>query len=157
VLSLVLCDTTSRYPDGTDKIWQERIAGVRAQGMAPLVEPTLERWFTPPFRAARPDVMARIGKMISNTPVVGYIGCGAAIPTINTTSRLGAISRPSLVIVGEHDSGTPLSMAQTLQRGIPGAELKIIQSASHLCNVEQPEAFNDVLVDFLVGVTRSRS
>jgi 3-oxoadipate enol-lactonase len=157
VLSLVLCDTSSRYPDGTDKIWQERIAGVRAQGMAPLVEPTLERWFTPPFRAARPDVMARIGKMISNTPAVGYIGCGAAIPTINTTSRLGAISRPSLVIVGEHDSGTPLSMAQTLQRGIPGAELKIIQSASHLCNVEQPEAFNDVLVDFLVGVTRSRS
>lgn len=155
VASLVLCDTTSRYPEGTDKIWQERIAAVRAQGVDPLVEATLERWFTPAFRAARPDVMARIGAMIRNTPAEGYIGCGAAVPTIDTTMRLGAIDCPTLVVVGEHDAGTPVAMAQTIQRGIPGAELQVISSASHLCNIEQTEAFNAVLLDFLARVTHT--
>jgi 3-oxoadipate enol-lactonase len=154
--SLVLCDTTSQYPDGTDRIWQDRIALVRAEGMSPLVEATLERWFTPPFRAARPDVMARIGGMIRATPAVGYIGCGAAVPTISTTSRLGAIGCPTLVIVGEHDAGTPLAMAETIQQGIPGADLKVIASASHLCNVEQPEVFNAILLGFLTRVASSR-
>jgi len=155
VASLVLCDTTSRYPEGTDKIWQERIATVRAQGMGLLVEATLERWFTPPFRAARPDVMARIGAMIRNTPAEGYIGCGAAVPTIDTTARLGPIACPTLVVVGEHDAGAPLAMAQTIQHGIPGAELEVIESASHLCNIEQPDAFNTVLLGFLTRVTNT--
>lgn len=153
--SLVLCDTTSRYPEGTDKMWEERIATVRAGGTGPLVEATLERWFTAPFRAARPDVMARIGAMIRETSAEGYIGCGAAVPTIDTTARLGAIGCPTLVIVGEHDAGTPLAMAQTIQRGVPGAELAVIPSASHLCNVEQPDAFNKVLLDFLTRVASS--
>jgi 3-oxoadipate enol-lactonase len=154
--SLVLCDTTSQYPDGTDNIWQARIASVQAEGMLPLVEATLERWFTPPFRAARPDVMVRIGAMIRATPAVGYIGCGTAVPTISTTSRLGAIGCPTLVVVGEHDTGTPLAMAETIRRSIPGAELKVIESASHLCNIEQPEAFNAALVNFLSRVTSGR-
>ena len=154
--SLVLCDTTSQYPDGTAKIWQDRIATVRAEGVFPLVEATLERWFTAPFRAARPDVMARIGAMIRATPAAGYIGCGAAVPTISTTSRLGAIGCPTLVVVGEHDMGTPLAMAETIQRAIPGAALEVIESASHLCNIEQPEAFNAILLDFLTRVTRNR-
>jgi 3-oxoadipate enol-lactonase len=150
--SLVLCDTTSQYPDGTDRIWEERIAIVRAEGLDPLAQPTLERWFTPPFRAARPDIMARIGAMIRFTSPIGYMGCGAAVPTINTTSRLGAITCPTLVVVGENDPGTPPPMAETIRSGIPGAELKVIGSASHLCNIEQPEAFNDALVDFLTRV-----
>jgi len=155
VTSLVLCDTTSRYPEGTDKVWLERIAMVRAEGTAPLVEATLERWFTPPFRAARPDVMARIAAMIRNTSREGYIGCGAAVPTIDTTDRLGAIRCPTLVVVGEHDAGTPPAMAQTIQRGIAGAQLTVIESASHLCNIEQAEAFNDVLLEFLDRATTS--
>lgn len=149
VASLALCDTTSRYPAGTDRIWQERIAMVRAEGTGPLVAATLERWFTPPFRAARPDVMARIERMIRSTSAEGYIGCGAAVPTIDTTDRLAAIGCPTLVVVGEHDAGTPPAMAQIIQRGIAGAELKVIEAASHLCNIEQPEAFNRVLLEFL--------
>lgn len=155
VASLVLCDTTSRYPEGTAKIWEERIAAVRSGGMAPLVDATLDRWFTAPYRIARPDVMARISAMIRSTPAEGYIGCGAAVPTIDTTARLGTIDCPTLVIVGEHDAGTPLAMAQAMQSGIPGAELAVIESASHLCNVEQPDAFNTLLLDFLTRVAKT--
>src|SRR5215831_18864965 len=75
IQSLVLCDTTSRYPAAAAPIWRERISTVEAKGMEPLVEPTLQRWFTAPFRARRADLMARVGAMIRSTPPQGYAGC----------------------------------------------------------------------------------
>jgi 3-oxoadipate enol-lactonase len=149
VQSLVLCDTTSRYPAAAAPVWQDRIKTVEAKGMEPLVEPTLGRWFTAPFRARRPDLMAQVGKMIRDTPAQGYAGCCHAIPKINVTDRLGAVACPSLVIVGEEDPGTPVEMARDIHAALPSAELAILRSASHLSNLEQPEEFNRVLLRFL--------
>jgi len=149
VQSLVLCDTTSRYPAAAAPVWQDRIKTVEAKGMEPLVEPTLGRWFTAPFRARRPDLMGQVGAMIRATPAQGYVGCCHAIPKINATDRLGAVACPALVIVGEEDPGTPVEMARDIHAALPSAELAILRSASHLSNLEQPEEFNRVLVRFL--------
>jgi len=149
VQSLVLCDTTSRYPAAAAPVWQDRIKTVEAKGMDPLVEPTLGRWFTAPFRARRQDLMTQVGAMIRDTPAQGYIGCCHAIPRINVTDRLAAVTCPALVIVGEEDPGTPVEMARDIQAALPSAELAILRSASHLSNLEQPEEFNRVLLRFL--------
>ena len=153
VQSLVLCDTTSRYPAAAAPVWQDRIKTVEAKGMEPLVESTLGRWFTAPFRARRPDLMEQVGAMIRATPAQGYIGCCHAIPKINVTDRLGAVACPALVIVGEEDPGTPVEMARDIHAALPSAELAILRSASHLSNLEQPEEFNRVLVRFLDKAT----
>ncbi|MFZ5555965.1 MAG: 3-oxoadipate enol-lactonase [Pseudomonadota bacterium] len=149
VASLTLADTTSRFPAGSEAVWEERIVTATGQGMGALVAPTLARWFTEDFRARRPDVVERVGAMIRSTPVAGYVGCCHAIPKVNTTGRLGEIRCPTLVIVGEDDPGTPVAMAKTIHDAIPGSELVVIPKASHLCNLEQPEAFNRVLGGFL--------
>jgi 3-oxoadipate enol-lactonase len=149
VQSLVLCDTTSRYPSGSAAVWEDRIKTVSAKGMEPMVVPTLERWFTAPFRARRKDLMDRIGAMIRSTPPAGYIGCCHALPKINVTERLRDVRCPALVIVGEEDPGTPVEMARDIQAALPVAELAVLCRASHLSNVEQPEEFNRVLGGFL--------
>jgi 3-oxoadipate enol-lactonase len=149
VQSLVLCDTTSRYPAAAAPIWEERIKAVGAKGMEPMVAPTLERWFTAPFRARRRDLMDRVGAMIGSTPAPGYIGCCHAIPKINVTERLRDVRCPALVIVGEEDPGTPVDMARDIHAALPAAELAILSRASHLSNLEQPEEFNRVLGGFL--------
>ncbi len=130
-------------------VWEDRIKTVTAQGMEPMVAGTLERWFTAPFRARRKDVMERIGGLIRSTPPAGYIGCCHALPKINVTDRLKEIACPALVIVGEEDPGTPVAMAREIHAALPGAQLAILRSASHLSNAEQPEEFNRVLLDFL--------
>jgi 3-oxoadipate enol-lactonase len=53
------------------------------------------------------------------------------------------------VIVGDQDVGTPVAMSQAIQQAIPGSELVVIPSASHLSNLEQPQAFNTALAGFL--------
>jgi 3-oxoadipate enol-lactonase len=147
--SLVLCDTTSRIPPEAKPIWAERIATAQRHGMEPLVEPTLQRWFTAPCLAQRPPVVERVAEMIRRTPAVGYVGCCHAIAELDLTARLGAIACPTRIIVGDQDVGTPVAMSQAIQAAIPGSELVVIPQASHLSNLEQPDAFNRALLDFL--------
>jgi len=153
VQSLVLCDTTSRYPAAAAPVWEERIKTVGAKGMEPMVAPTLERWFTPPFRARRKDLMETIGTMIPRTPAAGYVGCCHALPKINVTERLRDVRCPALVIVGEDDPGTPVEMARDIHAALPVAELAVLCRASHLSNVEQPGEFNRALGGFLDKVS----
>ena len=63
--------------------------------------------------------------------------------------RLGEIDVPTLVLVGEHDEETPLSYAEALAAGIPGARLQIIPGAGHISNLEAPEAVNIALREHL--------
>lgn len=149
VRSLILSSTTSRYPAAARPVWAERIRAIETKGMEPLVEPALDRWFTATFRVRRQDVMDRVRAMIRSTPPQGYIGCCHAIPTIDVTDRLGEIQRPALVISGKEDPGTPVAMAREICAAIPSSELAILPSASHLCNLEQPETFNRCLLGFL--------
>ncbi|MEO5338418.1 MAG: 3-oxoadipate enol-lactonase [Magnetospirillum sp. WYHS-4] len=146
---LVLASTTSRIPQDAQAVWDERIAAVRAGGIATQTAATLERWFTPLCREQRPALIARVGGMIGATPAAGYIGCCHAIKGLDLTDRLGEIRVPTLVMVGRQDMGTPVAVAETIQRGIPGARLTVIEQASHQAGLEQPEAFNAALLDFL--------
>jgi 3-oxoadipate enol-lactonase len=93
--------------------------------------------------------MARIAAMIAATPVAGYVGCAEAIRRLDITDRLPAITKPTLVVVGADDPGTPPAASEVIAAGIPGARLEIIPSASHLCCIEQPELFNRLVRDFL--------
>jgi 3-oxoadipate enol-lactonase len=87
--------------------------------------------------------------MIRATPPIGYAGCCHAIPKIDATDRLHEIRCPVQIIVGEQDAGTPVAMSKAMQEAAPGSELVILPDASHLSNLQQPEAFNRALMDFL--------
>jgi 3-oxoadipate enol-lactonase len=149
VASLALCDTSSRVPPEARPTWADRITTVETQGMEPLVEPTIGRWFTPSFIASRPDAVEPVRAMIRGTSPRGYAGCCHAIAALDLTDRLGAITAPTVVIVGEEDQGTPVAASRAIQERIRGAELAVLKSASHLSNVEQPAAFTSALTTFL--------
>ena len=147
--TLVLADTTSRMPAEALPTWQDRIRSAETKGMQPLVEPTLARWFTEPYRKAQPQTMQRIGNLIGSTPVAGYVGCCHAIPQINLSARLKDIRTPILIIVGEDDPGTPVAMSKEIHESAPGSKLVVLPKAAHLSNIEQSAAFNRALDEFL--------
>lgn len=148
-LSLSLCDTSSRIPPEMKSAWADRIKTAETQGMEPLVEPTIGRWFTAPFRERHKDVIEAVRAMIRNTKPRGYAGCCHAISALDLTDRLPAIKIPTVVIVGEEDQGTPVVASQAIQSKIAGSQLHVLKSAAHLANMEQPEAFNAALTGFL--------
>jgi 3-oxoadipate enol-lactonase len=141
---MVLADTGHAQPPEAVKQWDERIKLAQTQGMKALVPSTMERWFTPAFRESPPA--KKIAKLIEDTPVAGYVGCGQAIMKLNTTARLKDIKLPVLAIAGEADPSAPGT--KYIGENVPGAKLVIIPQAAHIANVEQPAKFNQALKEF---------
>jgi len=142
---MVLADTTHAQPPEALKQWEERIRIAESKGMAALVDSTMERWFTPAFRSS--PAAKKIAALIAATPVAGYVGCGRAIMGLNTTARLKDIKVPVLAITGNEDGAAPGT--RYIGENVPGAKFVGIPQASHIANVEQAEAFNRALRDFL--------
>ncbi len=148
-LSMVLADSTSRRPPQAAAMWGDRINTARTQGMPGLVESTLARWFTAGFRERQPEAVARIAEGILNTPVDGFCGACEAIAKVDVLDRLHEIDCPTLIMVGEHDHGTPPEMSLQMHANIKGSEFLLIKDAAHIANIEQEAVFNQALLNFL--------
>ena len=92
--------------------------------------------------------------MFAATPLEGYIACGEAVRDMDHRELLPKISAPTLVIAGRHDPATPLAAGEYIRSHIPGATLTVLDAA-HISNVEQPSAYTDAVLTFLLGGTRS--
>ncbi len=146
---LVLCDTTSRVPPEAGPDWEDRIRKAEAEGMAALAQQTLERWLSEEYRQAQPEMTERIRDMIVHTPVPGYVGCCRAISSFDVAKKLPKVTAPTLIIVGERDESTSVSVAEDIKRRIKGAELVVMPKALHLTNIETNGPFNQTLLKFL--------
>ena len=146
---LVLC-STSAYMGGGD-VWAARIEAVAKGGMAAVVDATIDRWFTRPGQERIPGDVARIREIILATPPEGFIACAHAIAAMDQRESIRAIDRPTLVIVGEYDPGTPPSAAELIHDRIAGSTLVVLEDSAHFCNIEQAGAFNAALEEFLVA------
>jgi 3-oxoadipate enol-lactonase len=149
VQSLVLADTTACYGPTRAPMWDDRIRVAEAQGIEPLLDRTMEAWFTPPFRAEHPEVVDRIRAMLRPTDVRGYVGAIRAIGYVDLREAIGAIGCPTLILVGEEDHGTDLTMADTMHDRIPGSQLAILPKAAHCSCVEAADAFTRAVLAFL--------
>lgn len=56
---------------------------------------------------------------------------------------------PTLVIVGRYDQVTPVSCSQEIAKGIASARLEIFERSGHSPSSDEPEKFQEVLLDFL--------
>jgi 3-oxoadipate enol-lactonase len=144
---LILSNTSSYM---TDAPWDERIKAARERGMAALVEGTLDRWFTKPFRERSPAAVEPIRQMFVATKVDGYVGCVEAIRAMDHRPLLAKITAPTMVIAGRHDPGTTLEAGEYIAQHIPGAKLAVLEAA-HIANVEQPQIYAETVLGFLLG------
>jgi 3-oxoadipate enol-lactonase len=143
---LVVCNTAAKF--GLPEIWNQRVVGVRKQGMKSITPTVLERWFTKSFREKSPKEVERIEAMLHATPAAGYIGNCAAVRDVDQRWTITQIKVPTLVIGGKQDPATPFEAAEFIAKRIPGAKL-VALDAAHLSNIEAPEKFTKALEEFL--------
>ena len=149
VKALVLANTAAKYPEAAQAMWAQRIAMVESQGMAGIVEMVMQRYFTDAFRAAEPQAVAGFRGRVLRTDAAGYVACCHAVAHVDWLERLRSVRCPTLVIAGALDVGAPVAMSQAMAERIPGAELVVLDAASHLSVAEQPAAFAAALGAFL--------
>ena len=146
---VVIADSTGKAAANAITMWGDRATIARTQGMQALVQPTLSRWFTDPYREKHPEVMAKIAHMIETTSAEGYAGCCAAISVIHTHEGLQKLSLPGLVIVGDQDLATPVAMSEQIHQHWPQSKYVVLKDAAHLSSVEQAQAFNTAVMSFI--------
>jgi 3-oxoadipate enol-lactonase / 4-carboxymuconolactone decarboxylase len=151
---LALCCTTASFRPREG--WIERATLVRSKGMAAIAEAVLGRWFRPRFHADRPEEVERYRSMLLSTPPEGYAACCDTLADADLTSRVGAITAPTLVLTGADDPAVPPDVGAALAASIPGADHVVVDDAAHMANVEQPEAFTAALLAHLDGSDDAR-
>ncbi len=66
--------------------------------------------------------------------------------------RLGEVHAPVLIITGELDNPELVRAAEVMAAGIPGAKKVILPGCAHLLNMERPEEFNRIVLEFLAEI-----
>lgn len=117
------------------------------QVVADLFHPLM---FAPGTVAARPKLAEEVYGLMVNTGSRGLSGGLLAMrERPDVTPLLRSIRTPSLVIGAEQDLACPVEHPRMIADGIPGSRLELIADAGHLVNLEQPNQFNLLLLDFL--------
>jgi 3-oxoadipate enol-lactonase len=147
LISLTLSSTSAHV--APKEIWDERIETVQKNGMSVVVNVTIDRWFTLSGQARLASSIEKVRRVILNTPVKGFCACCAAIRDMDQRETIRTVSTPTLVMVGENDSGTPVSAAEQIHQKITSSVLTIIPDAAHFVQMEQSGIFNQALLEFI--------
>lgn len=153
----------ARHPDRVDRMavlctgaqlppaeaWTQRAATVRADGAAAVATAVVDRWFTPAYLDAQPEVRAAHERMVAATPAEGYAACCEAIAELDLRPSLPQITAPTLLIAGADDPATPPAKLEELAAGIAGSMLLVVDDAAHLANAEQPGLITSAIVKHL--------
>jgi 3-oxoadipate enol-lactonase len=117
----------------------------------PFVMRDVTLWaFTVPFFTERGEDLAEFETAMRymDQPVHAYLAQLAVIQQHDTTSRLGEVAVPSLVLAGEQDILIPVSESRRIHEAIPGSEWATTKGG-HACLWEHPAEFNQRFLDFV--------
>lgn len=145
--ALVVCASGNRI--GTTEMWNERIATVEREGLNAIADAGMARWFTARARAERPDLVRGFRNMLRRTPVDGYAAACRAVRDADLRADDARIRCRTLIIAGAEDAVTTPAMGEAMRDAIRGAELVVLDGASHMLCAEQPRATNALLRRFL--------
>ncbi len=153
VLSLTLVDAALpgfAYSDEFSNRIEELVAAVRAEGPRAAFE---RLWLTHPlFDGLRrfPDRFRRVRDMVLAYPAADYReGASPAGYSPTVIDRLGEITAPALVIVGEGDVPDFRLVADILAENLPRARELVLPDCGHVPPLEHPDSFNEALLAFL--------
>ena len=150
VRSLVLANTSAAFGgDGTDpNDWRRLRTAPLDAGLtlADIADDVISSIAAPGFRGVERN---RTAAAMARIPEEGFRAACELLPYHNVRHRLGEITAPTLVTVGELDEETPPAYATELAEGIPNSRLEVISGAGHLSPAEAPDVFNQLVGQFL--------
>jgi 3-oxoadipate enol-lactonase len=143
-----------RSDDEPSQVYSEVAAAAKANDLVALNEAEMKLWLVGPGRSrAHVDKRLRDLFLDMNGRVLQSDFDNAPMQKAEppAVQRLGEIKAPTLVVVGDHDLPDIHKTAGLLTSRINGARMVILPDAAHLPNLEHPEEFNRLLLDFLNG------
>ncbi|MHA6300052.1 3-oxoadipate enol-lactonase [Devosia sp. CAU 1758] len=149
VAGLVLCCTAPRM--GDNAMWDARIETALNQGLLPMADPVMERWFSPDFRGNRPVELAGWRNLFLSTNPQGYAGTCATLRDTDLSAAIADIPAPTLIVAGDADLAAPVELVRNCTV-IPGARFEVLAGVGHIPSIERPAVLAGLITDFLKEV-----
>jgi 3-oxoadipate enol-lactonase len=139
-------------------VWEEMMRREEAKDWDYLIEAETAVWVDgpgqPPDRVA-PALRRTVHDWIADS----YRDHGDEEPEPQpldppASGRLSEITVPALIIVGTYDSTSTVQASRYLADGIADARLELFDGVAHMVNLEQPDRFTDVVLDFVGAADR---
>lgn len=151
VSALVILNSPHDRGEEAQEQVEARALTVKDQGAMATMDAALVRWFTPGHLERQPEDEAQVRHWRNQVDPESY--AQAAWVLANGVRELIAPEPPialqTLVMTGEHDSGSTPAMSQAIAAEIAGAETVIVDRLQHLGLMEQPGTFTEPILDFL--------
>jgi 3-oxoadipate enol-lactonase len=156
VKGLILADTKAQADTEEGKNGRFQLAQIAyKKGPSAVADVMIPKLLSLATIQTNPDLVQQVRAMIESNQVSGIAGdLMAMADRPDSVPLLSRITHPTQIIVGELDHATPLSDAKLMAEQIPHASLAIIPNAAHLANLEQPEAFNQIVSAFAVNLEK---
>jgi pimeloyl-ACP methyl ester carboxylesterase len=129
---------------------QRRLQQIEREMTAP-VEQMIEAWLPTLFTSsATPDVIDLVTTMMREFRPAGVRPALPALGAVDLRDVLPTITVPTLLVYGDQDLRSPADVVGAdLHARIPGSALVVIEAAGHMVNLEQPDAFNAAIREFV--------
>ncbi len=149
--ALMLFDTKAAADGDAARLKRrEMITTVECDGVGAVIAALLAPQLGRTTRETQPGLVERVEVMMRRASATGVTGAITAImERVDSTPTLDTITVPTLVVVGDEDTVTPLADAHLLGAGIRGARLVTVPGAGHLAPLEQPAVVNAAMAEFL--------
>jgi 3-oxoadipate enol-lactonase len=144
---LVLADCRFDAAPGYLDMWRKRRAQVDQGGTKAIAAEVLATWLTPETRSAFPELAAEISAGIEATDDDGWRNIVQIFPTLDYKKRLDRIEAPTMFVCGSED--IVRGEMRECARLVPGAKFEILEKAAHIASLDQPQAFDRLLANFL--------
>jgi pimeloyl-ACP methyl ester carboxylesterase len=141
-------------PDfGPPKEWDELVAADEAGDLERVSELEVRMWVDGPNRAPE-DVAVPIRDLVREMNLIALQTEAAGLgeewePEPPAADRLHNIHAPTLLIVGDEDQPRIFAAADLLERELPNERKVVMHGTAHLPNMERPEEFNELVLEFL--------
>jgi pimeloyl-ACP methyl ester carboxylesterase len=151
VRAMVLADTRASADTHEGRERRAKSAEkAEREGAKAIADDMIPNLIAPATVEKRPDTVTRLRAMIeANSPEAIAAAQRGMAERRDSTYILAAVDFPTLIIVGSEDALTPVAEAEAMRDGIHHAEMRVIEGAGHLSNLEKPHEFNAVLIEFI--------
>lgn len=130
---------------------QAQMEAIKKEGMEAEVRDRLSRMFSPGFVGKNPKTAERYREILLQNDPEKYLRVMERMGRPTAPPDVSKISCPTLIIAGEHDPYGGSAAAKATQKAITGSQLKVF-TTGHPTALEQPEAYNKTVLEFLAGV-----
>lgn len=146
---LVLADTGACFSDLGREAYRNMSRQARHHGLHAIADLAMQRLFGPQFEKKNPELVSRRKQRFLNMqPATLHAAC-AELADLDLRQKVQGIRSPALVLAGELDEATPVSMAQELAQLLPHAQMRTLPECAHLPQLQNPALFLNEVRTFL--------